>query len=102
MSVHKLWITFPMFLQKMRLPHKAAVVHTSYAHSVRNGGGGSFAARAASMPRGRQIVNCALFGGIFSCGQGAKRLYFSRADGIILNTERAAAVRFGAPQGLPV
>ena len=92
-----------MFLQKMRFPHKAAVVHTSYAHSVRNGGGGrgGFAAQAAAMP-GRQIVNCALFGGIFSCGQGAKRLYFSRADGIILNTERAAAVRFGAPQGLPV
>lgn len=101
MSVHKLWITFPMFLQKMRFPHKAAVVHTSYAHSVRNGGEGRLC-NAGGAAGGRQIVNCALFGGIFSCGQGAKRLYFSRADGIILNTERAAAVRFGAPQGLPV
>lgn len=90
-----------MFLQKMRFPHKAAVVHTSYAHSVRNGGGGQLCS-VGGAAGGRQIVNCALFGGIFSCGQGAKRLYFSRADGIILNTERAAAVRFGAPQGLPV
>ena len=54
MSVHKLWITFPMFLQKMRFPHKAAVVHTSYAHSVRNGGGrGGFAAQAALPTGGR-------------------------------------------------
>mgnify|MGYP001853013382 CR=1 FL=1 len=52
MSVHKLWITFPMFLQKMRFPHKAAVVHTSYAHYVRNGGRGGFAAQAAAMPAG--------------------------------------------------
>lgn len=76
MSVHKLWITFPMFLQKMRFPHKAAVVHTSYAHSVRNGGEGRLCSAGGGDADGRQIVNCALFGGIFFLRARRKAVVF--------------------------
>ena len=91
-----------VFAEKAFSPQSGGCAHELCTLCEQRGEGGRLCSAGGGDAGGRQIVNCALFGGIFSCGQGAKRLYFSRADGIILNTERAAAVRFGAPQGLPV
>ena len=91
-----------VFAENAFSPQSGGCAHELCTLCAQRGGEGRLCSAGGGDAGGRQIVNCALFGGIFSCGQGAKRLYFSRADGIILNTERAAAVRFGAPQGLPV